>query len=177
METFSALLAICAGNLPVPGEFPALRPVTRNFDVFFDLRPNKLLNKQSWGWWFETPLRPLWRHRNGLYHGWRLSGDARRHSIGSQGIDLIVSKRSGLSTKKVRNRKQTRMPSLIKSQIRTIPQNGNVVILMKSPIQCRRGSVTKYQTYAMRLEPVVGDLVLNAHIIVYCGSVELYNSI
>ena len=33
METFSALLALCAGNSPVPGEFPAQRPVTRNFDV------------------------------------------------------------------------------------------------------------------------------------------------
>ena len=38
METFSALLAICAGNLAVIGKFPAERPVTRNFDVFFDLR-------------------------------------------------------------------------------------------------------------------------------------------
>ena len=38
METFSALLAICAGNSPLPGEFPAQRPVTRSFDVFFDLR-------------------------------------------------------------------------------------------------------------------------------------------
>ena len=46
METFSALLAIFAGNLPVPGEFPAQRPVTRSFDVFFDLRPNKQLSKQ-----------------------------------------------------------------------------------------------------------------------------------
>ena len=36
METFSALLAICAGNSPVPGEFPTQRPVTRSFDVFFD---------------------------------------------------------------------------------------------------------------------------------------------
>ena len=34
METFSALLAICVGNSPVPGEFPAQRPVTRSFDVF-----------------------------------------------------------------------------------------------------------------------------------------------
>ena len=33
--------------------------------IFFDLHPNKLLSKQSWGWWFKTPLRPLWRHRNG----------------------------------------------------------------------------------------------------------------
>ena len=46
----SALLAICARNSPVTGEFPAQRPVTRNCDVFFDLRPNKLLSKQSWGW-------------------------------------------------------------------------------------------------------------------------------
>ena len=64
METFSALLAICAGNSPVPGEFPAQRPVTRSFDVFFDLRLNKRLSKQSWGWWFETLPGPLWRHSN-----------------------------------------------------------------------------------------------------------------
>ena len=66
METFSALLAICAGNSPVPGEFPAQRPVTRSCDVFFDLRLNKRLSKQSWGWWFETLSPPLWRHRNGI---------------------------------------------------------------------------------------------------------------
>ena len=64
METFSALLAICAGNSPIPGEFPAQRPVTRSFDVFFDLRLKKQLSKQSWGWWFETLSRPLWRHPN-----------------------------------------------------------------------------------------------------------------
>ena len=40
------------------------RPVTGSFDVFFDVRLNKLLSKQSWGWWFETLSRPLWRHRN-----------------------------------------------------------------------------------------------------------------
>ena len=65
METFSALLAICAGNSPVPGEFHAQRPVTRSFDVFFDLPPNKRLSKQWWGWWFETSSSPLWRHCNG----------------------------------------------------------------------------------------------------------------
>ena len=65
METFSALMAICAGNSPVPGEFPTQRPVARSFDVFFDLRLNKRLSKQSWGWWFETPSHPLWRHHNG----------------------------------------------------------------------------------------------------------------
>ena len=44
------------------GEFTAQRPVTRTFHVFFDLRLNKPLSKQSWGWWFETLSRPLWRH-------------------------------------------------------------------------------------------------------------------
>ena len=64
METFSALLAICAGISPVPGEFPAQRPVTRSFYVFFDLRLYKRLSKQSWGWWFETLSRPFWRQCN-----------------------------------------------------------------------------------------------------------------
>ena len=54
----SALLALCA----VTGEFRSQREVTRSFDVFFDLRLNKRLSKQSWGWWFETPSHPLLRH-------------------------------------------------------------------------------------------------------------------
>ena len=49
METFSALLAICAGNSPVTDEFLAQRPVTRSFDGFFDLRLNKRSSKQSQG--------------------------------------------------------------------------------------------------------------------------------
>ena len=67
METFSALLAFYAGNSPLPGEFPAQRPVTRSFDVFVDLRPNKRLSKQWWGWWFETPSGPLCRHCSGIF--------------------------------------------------------------------------------------------------------------
>ena len=64
METFSALLAICAGISPVLGEFPAQRPVALSFDVFFDLRLNKRLSKHLWGWWFETLSPPFWRHCN-----------------------------------------------------------------------------------------------------------------
>ena len=64
METVSALLAICAGNPPVPGEYPTQRRVKRSFDVSFDLRLIKRLRKQSWCWWFETLSRPLWRHCN-----------------------------------------------------------------------------------------------------------------
>ena len=52
MQTFSALLALCAGNSPFTGEFPSQRSVTRSFGVFFDLRLDKRLSKQSWGWWF-----------------------------------------------------------------------------------------------------------------------------
>ena len=62
-NTFSVTGHLC-GNSPVSGEFPAQRPVTRSFDIFFDLCLNKRLSKQSWGWWFETLSCPLWRHRN-----------------------------------------------------------------------------------------------------------------
>ena len=64
MVTFSALLALCAGKTPVTIEFPTQRPVTRSVDVFFDLRLNKRLSKQSRRRWFGTPSRPLWRHCN-----------------------------------------------------------------------------------------------------------------
>ena len=43
------------------------KPVTRSFYVFFDLRLNERLSKESWGWWFETLSRPLWRHCNVLF--------------------------------------------------------------------------------------------------------------
>ena len=70
------------GEFTGPGEFPAQRPVMRSFDVFFDLSLNKRLSKQPWGWWFETPVWSLWRHRNDLHyvtpyyhHTLRKSGD------------------------------------------------------------------------------------------------------
>ena len=71
METFSALLALCAGNSPVTGEFPSQRPVTRRFDVFYDLRLNKRWSKQLWGWWFQTPSCSLWRHCNVISEQWK----------------------------------------------------------------------------------------------------------
>ena len=43
---------------------PSQRPVTRSFDIFFDLRLNKRLSKHSGHQWFETPSRSLWRHCN-----------------------------------------------------------------------------------------------------------------
>ena len=52
------------GEFTGPRWIPTQRPVTRSFNVFFDLCLNKQLSKQSWGWWFETPWCSLWRHCN-----------------------------------------------------------------------------------------------------------------
>ena len=54
------------GEFTGSGEFPTQRPVTRSFEVFFDLRLNKRLSKQPWGWWFEMPSWSLWRQCNGF---------------------------------------------------------------------------------------------------------------
>ena len=66
METFSALLAPCAGNPPVTGGFPSQRPVMRSFRINFDQHLNKRLTKQSRRRWFETSMRSLWRHCNAI---------------------------------------------------------------------------------------------------------------
>ena len=45
--TDQQLLVLCAGNSPVASEFPAQRPVTQSFDIFFDLHLDERLSKQS----------------------------------------------------------------------------------------------------------------------------------
>ena len=82
METFSALLAMCAGrNSPVRLKINLIlsylilsyrwipRTKASDAELWYFLWSvfNKRLSKQWWGWWFETPLRPLWHHRN-VYH-------------------------------------------------------------------------------------------------------------
>ena len=100
VKTFSALLAICAGNSPVSGEFPTQRPVTRSFDVFFGLRLNKRLRKQWWGWWFETLSCPLWRHRNDSYNtsmkhrGHQVEGRAAQDCSNSSVLDITTTRRT-----------------------------------------------------------------------------------
>ena len=64
METFSTLRALCEGNPSATGGFPSQRPVTRSFDIFFDLRLNNRLSKQLRRRWFVTPSRSLWRHND-----------------------------------------------------------------------------------------------------------------
>ena len=74
------------GEFTGPGEVPTQRPVTRSFDVFFDMRLNKRLSKQPWGWWFETPSWSLWRHRNvGIHYG-----DVIKGAIASQITSLTI---------------------------------------------------------------------------------------
>ena len=65
METFFALLALCAGNSPVPVNSPHKGQWRRALMFLFDLLLNKRLSKQPWGWWFETPPWLLWRQCNG----------------------------------------------------------------------------------------------------------------
>ena len=64
MEKNSEILALCEGNPPVTSGFPSQRPVMQSFDVFFDLRLNKRLSKQSRHRLFETPSRSLSHHCN-----------------------------------------------------------------------------------------------------------------
>ena len=77
METFSALLAICAGNLPVTDEFPSQRPVTRGALIFSlinvwtngcvnnrdagDLRRHRAYYDVNIMIWVEFPQHPSWR--------------------------------------------------------------------------------------------------------------------
>ena len=92
-DDVSAKLAIFPGNSSVTGEFPAQRPVTRSFDVFLVLRPNKRLSKQSRGWWFQMHSRPLWRHCNlsaSLPGVVRLASRRWRHSDLNLGINSYI---------------------------------------------------------------------------------------
>ena len=68
------------------GEFPSHRPVTRSFDVFFDLRLNKRLSKQSRRRWFGTPSRSLWRHWNVVPN----SDPVIRAAVGSFGVQCVT---------------------------------------------------------------------------------------
>ena len=66
MDTFPRFWPFCAGNSPVTGEFHTQTPVTRSFDVFYDLHLDKRLNKLTWCWWFGTPSGSFWRHCAGV---------------------------------------------------------------------------------------------------------------
>ena len=65
METFSALLAHLCGEFTGPRRIPHTKVSDTELWCSFYLCLNKRLNKQWWGWWFETLSRLLWRHRNG----------------------------------------------------------------------------------------------------------------
>ena len=93
MGTFSASLALCTGNSPFTDEFPWQSPVTRSFDVFYDLRLNKRSNAQSIRWWFEMPSHWLWRHCSGESFDIASASDKYRyiHHAGSLSIMIHLS--------------------------------------------------------------------------------------
>ena len=83
-QTFSALLAFCARNSPVTGEFPTQRPVTRRFDVFLSV-PEPIVEQKKKRRWFETPSSSLWRHvdaylRWAWIHCWAVWGSRWRNT-------------------------------------------------------------------------------------------------
>ena len=63
METFSTLLILCEGKPPVTGGLPSQRPVTRSFDVFFDLLIGPATDLCPYG--TDPLLEPMF-----AYHGW-----------------------------------------------------------------------------------------------------------
>ena len=60
MEFFPRSWLFGGGNPPVIGGFSSQWPVTRSFDVFFELRLYERLRKQSRHPWFETLSRSAW---------------------------------------------------------------------------------------------------------------------
>ena len=83
------------GELSVTGRFPFQRPVTQNFDAFFDLCLNKRVSKQSIRRWFEAPSGSLWRHCDGTsltvsWHWFRYQfGAVRQQTITWASIDSV----------------------------------------------------------------------------------------
>ena len=96
------------GEFTGPGEFPTQRPVTRSCDVFFDLRLNKRLSKQPWGWWFETPSLSLCRHCNDKHQSETISPVAPLRNVSGADHSLfhppvtMVTHRIGFVMKKYR---------------------------------------------------------------------------
>ena len=79
----SLMMTSSNGNIfhvtgPLCGEFSGHRwiPLTKASDAdlwwVFYLRLIKRFSKQSWGRWFETPSRWLWRHCNATFQSSRL---------------------------------------------------------------------------------------------------------
>ena len=64
METFFRVTGPLCGEFTGYRWIPHTKASDAEFDVFIDLCMNKWLSKQSWGCWFETPSRSLWRHCN-----------------------------------------------------------------------------------------------------------------
>ena len=75
------------GEPQVTGEFPSQKPVTRNFDVCFDLHLNTRVSKQSRNWWFETPSHSFWRHCIRVWVNWSVSC----HNKVPQGVIFVCN--------------------------------------------------------------------------------------
>ena len=95
METFSALLALCAGNSSVPVNSLHKGQWRGALIFFFHLHLNKWLSKQPRGWWFETPAWSFWRQCNvfitdsGIILHMRPANERRRYVVTSSLIGWV----------------------------------------------------------------------------------------
>ena len=80
------ITGLCAGNSPVTGEFPTQRPVTRSFEVFFDMRMSKQLRRC----WYETLSCSVWRHCNVQMTAAQKKSTGARSSTESQWLDWMI---------------------------------------------------------------------------------------
>ena len=71
MEVFPAFRVLCEGNSSLTDGFSSQRPVTRSYDVYFELRQNERLCKKSRHRWFETLLCSSWCHCNVNWLTWK----------------------------------------------------------------------------------------------------------
>ena len=68
-NVFRVTGSLC-GEITVHRWIPLTKASDAELWFFFHLYLNKRLSKQSWGWWFETPSRSLWRHCNESTRCW-----------------------------------------------------------------------------------------------------------
>ena len=91
METFSALPGHLCGEFTGHRWIPRTKASDTELWCSLICALNKRLSKQSWGWWFKSPFRPLWRHCNDLCHSYAWAYLFPTFVIMSEGLDDIWS--------------------------------------------------------------------------------------
>ena len=119
METSSALLAHLCGEFIGHRWIPRTRASDAELCISFDLRLNKRLSKQSWGWWFETSSCSLWGHCNVfmICHDWLIV------FVCVLLIDCLCNFGNGLGTSTDNNKGKLQRKKWIYHHVETVYKN------------------------------------------------------